>query len=474
MTRPLPEVNRLRAKVIQRGLEMGADYVDVRYQDLTVSFISGDNRGEPQLKQGSEMGVGVRTLADGRWGFSSTSDLSDFGLAAVVSDSLEMARSFPIPGHRVELAPVEPARATLAIAARYRPSEVDLDQRAATVAGLADSIGQAAPEITRVEYHYADVEGWQSFLSSEGAEIQTDFTRNILRLEAYAERGSQRSSTTGSIGGVGGWELIAGADLGGLQSQLAGNAIRWLDAEAAPAGSFPVILNNQAAENFVHEAVGHSAEADAIVPGASVLAGRLGQRLADEEVTVIDDPGLAGTVGHYLYDDEGVRGQRTTIIQQGVLAGYLTSRETAAALGLPPNGHGRAKSVHHPPIVRMGTIHFTPGDHSPEELFDGIDYGIYLLGKRGGQVDPAQGIFQFRPDRALLIEDSEDTRPLKGASLSGNILEILGNIEAVADDLCFDPGGCGKGLPMQLVPAGSGSPHLRLRSATIGGSRGGR
>ncbi len=486
--------------VLRRAEEMGAAYADARFQDRRLALLGlvarrGRKTAETwEVSAHTERGLGVRVVtAAGGEGFAATSDFRRAALAKVVSDGLAGAlQAERAPGDGREeacgaapgdgRAGANPRNSKLsvlgppvvsvgrAVTPRQKdPADFDLDAKR-DILRTFTAEAFARPETSRVSLAYADSSGTELLASTEGSRVEVDSARVIVHGNVEAARAAERCDSQESLGGVGGLELLAEPAVKDLARRLAENAADWLGAPAAPGGEMPTILDNQACENFTHEAVGHSCEADAVLAGASVMAGKLGVEVGAPGVTVIDDPGRPGTVGMFPYDDEGVPARRVTLIEDGVLRGYLHTRRTAAALGQAPNGHGRARDFGHPPIVRMGTINMEPGNHSFEELLEGVEEGIYLMGKRGGQVDPARGVFQFRPDRARVIRHGELAEPVRAPSLSGSILDILGNIDALGRDLRFHPGGCGKGFPTQIIPAGSGGPHVRLRRATIGGS----
>jgi TldD protein len=218
---------------------------------------------------------------------------------------------------------------------------------------------------------------------------------------------------------------------------------------------------------LVHEAFGHASEADLVLAGESILDGRMGEKLGADDVTIFDDPNMEGAFGSFPYDDEGVRGGRKVLMEDGVLTAFIHSRETAGRMGLEPNGAARSQDHSSRPLVRMSNTCMEAGDMSHEELFEGVKEGIYLKGTRGGEVDPAKGTFQFGAQEAFLVEDGEVTRPLRDVALMGSILETLLNVDGIGKDFCLaSPGFCGKG---QTVPVCDGGPHVRFLDAVVGG-----
>jgi TldD protein len=494
---PPRDIDEIMGFVLKRASDMGAAYADTRYQDRRLTLVGlTARRKDPgasarretwEVTRHVERGLGLRVVSPaGEEGFSATSDFSRQALSKAVSDAVngampagrEPGDGKAPPGQ----APAgRPGRGVSALGPpivtvgrsitprRLHPEDVDVEGKCDILRTFAAE-AFALPETGGVSLAYADSSGIDRFASTEGSKVETDAARVILRAGVEARGGAQVFDSAESLGGVGGLELLSEPAVKDLARHLSSSAAEWLGAEPAPGGEMVTILDNQAGENFVHEAVGHSCEADAVLTGASVMGGKLGVQVGAPGVTVIDDPGRPGTVGMFPYDDEGVPAERVTLIEDGVLRGYLHTRRTAAALGTAPNGHARARDFGHAPIVRMGTINLEAGEHTLEEMLEGVEEGIYLMGKRGGQVDPARGVFQFRPDRARLIRGGELGAPVRAPSLSGSILDILESIDSVGRDLRFHPGGCGKGFPVQVIPAGSGSPHLRLRRATIGGA----
>lgn len=475
----IDDPDRLLELVLERARDMGAEYADARFQDRRLTLIALEARrratrgddGAWEASRHIQRGLGLRVLLPGgAEGFAATTCFDRAALAKLVSDAVSGASSEGAaagPGMGPPVVNVD----EVATPRRVHPEDLDLDAKREILRTFrAEAFARPATEA--VSLAYADASGTDLFASTEGSRVETDSARVVLNAEVTASSAPASFGSAESLGGVGGLELLAEPAVKGLAARLAGNAHDWLGAGDPPGGVMTAVLDNQACENFVHEAVGHSCEADAVLSGASVMAGRVGQRVGAAGVTVVDDPGRPGTVGMYPYDDEGVRARRVKLIEDGKLIEYLHSRPTAAAMDARPNGHARARDFGHRPIVRMGTINLEPGDFRVEEMLEDVSSGIYLMGKRGGQVNPAQGVFQFRPDRARLIEDGRLGAPVKPPSLSGSILDILTNIDAIGRDLCFHPGGCGKGFPAQIIPAGSGSPHVRLRRATIGGTKG--
>jgi TldD protein len=269
------------------------------------------------------------------------------------------------------------------------------------------------------------------------------------------------------LGGAAGYEILNDGILMEKAREAAMSTIRLLGARSAPSGKFTVIADPDLAGVFAHEAVGHATEADLVLSGDSILKGVMGQKIGNELVSIFDDPTIPAGFGSFPYDDEGVKARKKMLIENGVLMEFLNSRETAGKMNTEPNGSARAQSAGSSPLVRMSNTMIGNGDQSFEELIEDIDYGVYLKGTRGGQVDTAKGMFQFNAAEGYLIEKGNLISPLKDVSLSGSTLETLNNIDALANDFRLgSPGFCGKG---QLVSVCDGGPHIRIRNAVVGG-----
>jgi len=248
--------------------------------------------------------------------------------------------------------------------------------------------------------------------------------------------------------------------------RAARRAIALLDAERPRGGIMNAVLDPELAGVFAHEAVGHAAEADLVQEGGSVLAGRIGDRIGSDVVTIVDDPTLPG-FGFEPVDAEGSRVAKTTVVERGVLSSFLHSRETLPVVGSGHAGNARAMPGQ-VPQVRMTNTYIEEGDSTPEELIAECRKGVLLCGSRGGQVDPGRGVFQFNAEYGYLIEHGECGAMVRDVSLSGEILATLHNISLCARSRKMHAGYCGKGG--QTVPVSDGAPHVLLHGAVVGGS----
>jgi TldD protein len=243
-----------------------------------------------------------------------------------------------------------------------------------------------------------------------------------------------------------------------------------LEAQPAPAGSMTVVLGSGWPGILLHEAVGHGLEGDFNRKGSSAFSGRVGERVAAKGVTVVDDGTIANRRGSLNVDDEGNPTQRTVLIEDGILRGYLQDSLNARLMGVPVTGNARRESYAHLPMPRMTNTMMLNGDKSPEEIIASVKHGLYAANFGGGQVDITSGKFVFSTTEAYLIEDGKITTPVKGATLIGNGPEALTRVSMIGNDLALDPGVGTCGKEGQSVPVGVGQPTVRIDGLTVGGT----
>ncbi len=243
-----------------------------------------------------------------------------------------------------------------------------------------------------------------------------------------------------------------------------------LDAGEAPAGNMTVVLGPGWPGILLHEAIGHGLEGDFNRKGTSAFSGRVGERVASDLCTVVDDGTLAGRRGSLSIDDEGTATEQTVLIENGILKGYMQDKLNARLMGVKPTGNGRRESYACLPLPRMTNTYMLPGNHHPDEILQSVKKGLYAKNFSGGQVDITSGKFVFSASEAYLIEDGKITRPVRGATLIGNGPEVLTKVSMVGSDLELDSGVGTCGKEGQSVPVGVGQPTLKIDGLTVGGT----
>ena len=438
---------------------MTVDFFDTRVLRGSRTRIVLDNGKLEEIAQVPFQGASVRALFGGAWGFVTTDRVD--GLGKEIDLAKRIARKI---GRQEDLRLAEaPSGRSVVVAVKRDPRDLSLEEKVALLREIEDAAKIDGVSSTQAVYSEMDLTAHYS--SSEGLDLESRMTRMGFVISAVAHRNGLYQTDGEGRAGVGGLELFDREDPQSLARQVGETAVALLDARAARGGSYPVVLDQELAGVFAHEAVGHATEGDIILEGDSCLEGKLGERIGSELVTVKDDPSLMLN-GYYPFDDEGSLAQETVLVENGVLRSYLNTRETAARLGGVP-GNARAEGMSRP-VVRMSNTYIANGDWKLEEILEELKSGVYLAGSRGGQVSTGEGIFQFNAKKGYIIEDGERTQLLRDVSLSGKILETLLHVRAVGDDLKYNSGRCGKSG--QLVPVSDGSPHLLVEQATVGGT----
>jgi len=244
-----------------------------------------------------------------------------------------------------------------------------------------------------------------------------------------------------------------------------------LDADAAPAGTMTVVLGPGWPGVLLHEAVGHGLEGDFNRKGTSAFSGRMGEKVAAEGVTIVDDGTIPERRGSLSVDDEGTPTERTVLIENGVLVNYMQDKLNARLMNMKATGNGRRESFAHLPMPRMTNTFMLAGEHDPGEIIASVEKGLYAVNFSGGQVDITSGKFVFSASEAYLIENGKVTRPVRGATLIGNGPEVMNQVSMVGNDLKLDSGVGVCGKDGQSVPVGVGQPTLRIDSLTVGGTQ---
>ena len=453
------------AKTVDFGQSLGAKYVEVRAQNLfKTSFTTKDGNVE-SAKNGTESGAGIRALFNGAWGFVSLGSLEAKALQDSVKEAVSLAKaaSFHVKAP-VELAAVKSIEDTVVANPKKNPKDVSMEQKIENTLKMDKAIFGYDKQIKSCTISYLDVTGTNYFVNSEGTCIQQDKLYVWSRILASAKEASVFASAREEIGSTAGYEVFDTQPPEQLGTIVAKRTVDQLKAKTPKGGAFPAVVGPNVVGVFIHEAMGHLAEADLTLSG-SILFDKVGKQIASDVVTVYDDGTVEGAFGSFKYDDEGVLAQKTVLIQNGTLTGLMQNRETAHKLNMQPTGNARAEDFRVEPLIRMRNTYLAGGDCSFEELIEDVKFGYYLKSFRGGQAN-LDGTFQVGIQEAYEIINGEIGAPVRSASVSGNTLETLRKVEAAGKDLELWPGRCGKGQTAFIC---DGGPHMRVGEITIGG-----
>ncbi len=453
----------LAERVVGRALAHGGDFAEVFCEQRTGFGLSIDESRIERVQSGSELGAGVRVISGETTYFAHVDGLAERDLeraAAAVGAAARGERRKPQALGAVEA----PRLQEVAIV----PAEVPADRKADLLRTCDEIARGAGGEVAQVQASYSEGRRRVTVANSDGRFAADDRTRVRLGVQAVARRNGKVETGFETLGGHSGYELTTEGAPERIAERASRVALTLLDADPAPAGAMPVVVGGGFGGVLFHEMTGHGLEADHVQKGASVYAGKLGERVAAPEVDAFDDGRMPGEWGTDAIDDEGTPAQRTPVIHSGRITSYLYDLVRARKDGVASTGNGRRESFRHLPIPRMTNTYIAPGKAKPEELIAEVERGFYAVSFAGGQVDPTTGDFVFGVSEGYLIEAGEVTRPCRGATLIGNCLEALAQIDAVACDFLMKTGFCGKGG--QRVPVGTGQGHVRIRELTVGGT----
>ncbi|HKL67650.1 MAG TPA: TldD/PmbA family protein, partial [Bacteroidales bacterium] len=304
--------------------------------------------------------------------------------------------------------------------------------------------------------------------NSEGTYLRDELPLLFFIVQTMSDDGKARHMSRERLSRHSGFEMFSEVSPEEVAETAAREAIAMLDAEEAPAGMMDVVMQNGWGGVLVHEAVGHPLEADNIAKGVGAFTGKVGQKVASDVFTMVDDGTIPNARGTINFDDEGTQAKRNVLIENGILKGYMTDILSAKQLDMKRTGNGRRESFRYMPIPRMTNTFIDNGDSDPDDILSSTDKGLYVQSLSGGSVNPVTGVFNFTCREAYLIENGKKTRPVKGATLIGSCLDVISSIDAVGNDLAFGPGICGKG---QSAEVDAGQPTVRIRGINVGGSK---
>jgi TldD protein len=463
---------RALSRTLGTALERSVDAADLYFEYTTQDSLVLE---EGIVKSGDrhvEQGVGVRAQAGERQGYAHSDEVTVESLE-IAATTARAITADPGDGGAVAVRSGHGRRDLYPVA--HPPTELAVDRKVA----LLDQIDAYArgrdPRIKQVMASCVAQHSHVLMVSSDAETVGDARPLVRLNVQVIAEDAEGRRREVGyqGMGGRSGFEPLLDPDAWRpLVDEAVRIALLNLEAEPCPAGSMTVVLGPGWPGILLHEAIGHGLEGDFNRKKTSAFSDRLGERVASEGVTVVDDGTLPGRRGSLNVDDEGTTTQRTVLIENGILCGYLQDKLNARLMGMAPTGNGRRESYAHLPMPRMTNTFMLAGHEDPEEILRSVDRGIYAVSFGGGQVDITSGKFVFSASEAYRIEDGRIGPPLKGATLIGNGPDVLTRVSRIGNDLQLDRGVGTCGKDGQSVPVGVGLPTLRIEDLTVGGTQG--
>jgi len=482
MTRQLVKPERfflekfgLTERHLERGLGAALgkqiDYADLYFEYRISESLSLEEGMIKRASKNISQGVGVRALAGEKTGYAFSDEISVENLELAGSRAkgiAERAGAGNPPPVRVGGTPLHDLYPV-----RIPPIEIPVERKIDLLQRIDSIARKEDPRIVQVMGSFASEYKIVLVATSAGIMIGDIQPLSRLNITCIAQEGDNRQMGTCGGGGRAEFEFfLEEGRFGRYAKEAARLAVVNLSAADAPAGTMDVVLGPGWPGVLLHEAIGHGLEGDFNRKKTSAFTDRIGQRVASELVTVVDDGTIPSRRGSLNMDDEGTPTGRTVLIERGILRGYMQDRLNARLMGMKPTGNGRRESYAYQPMPRMTNTFMLPGNSTPEEIIGSVKRGLYAVTFGGGQVDITSGKFVFSASEAYLIKDGKITRPVKGATLIGHGPEVLTRVSMVGNDLKLDEGigTCGK--DGQMVPVGVGLPTIKVEGLTVGGTQG--
>lgn len=459
--------NQLEA-VLGNMLGREVDYGDLYFQH---SYHEGWSLEDGKVKEGSlniEQGVGVRAISGEKTGFAYSDEIR----LPALEQAAQSARAIARAGQSGQQA-VAALGATLPTPLYTAANPLKSLEDAAKVALLKVADAEARRQDSRVQQVFVSLSGVHDVVlvaATDGS--WSGDVRPLVRfnVSVIVEEHGRREQGTAGGGGRVDYSYFSEEQVKDYAREAVRQALINLNAVAAPAGMMPVVLGSGWPGILLHEAVGHGLEGDFNRKGTSAYAGKIGQKVASEHCTIVDDGTLPDRRGSLTVDDEGTAAEHTVLIENGILKGYMQDKHNAKLMGVAPTGNGRRESYAHLPMPRMTNTYMLAGQHERDEIIASVERGLYAANFGGGQVDITSGKFVFSASEAYLIENGKITQPVKGATLIGNGPDTMNQVSMVGNDLELDTGVGTCGKEGQSVPVGVGQPTLKIDQITVGGT----
>lgn len=452
--------------VLEAALSNGGDFSEVFIEDKYVNRLELQSGKLEKSISGRDFGVGIRIFSGLQSIYTYTTDFSEEGLllaakraALAIKDGVNgtlhpLRKEIFQPIHQIEQMPktVEHARK---VAVMRKANEIarNYDER-----------------IRQVGLRYIDEEQHVLIANSEGKFVEDTRVHSRLSIQATASDGVEMQTGFYGPGAHAGFEFIEKLDLDHYAGEASRIAITMLGADECPSGKFPVIIDNEFGGVIFHEACGHGLEATSVAKNNSVFANRIGEKVAPEIVTYIDDGTLPNEWGSLNIDDEGEKTPKNVLIENGILKGYLIDKFNARRMNAEATGSSRRESYRFNPTSRMTNTYIAPGTSTPEEIITSTEKGLYAKYMGGGSVNPATGDYNFAVSEAYLVKNGKIDRPVRGATLIGNGAKTLQLVDKVGNNLAHGAGMCGS--ISGSLPVNVGQPMIRISEITVGGTKG--
>ncbi len=460
-------MNKSIAKeVLLEALTTGADYAEIFFENTYKGSINYLSRHVESIENEELYGVGLRLLIGDKETYGYTNDLSKESLLKLA----RKVRSGFNETQKVFDFDFKTEAYSNVINIKRKNKDIPYSEKIPYLKEVSDAIYGYSPLITQAKVCLEERTQEIEIFTSEGKHVKD--LRNTQRINstAYASDGLRSQSIRSSIGGNFDLDEFKNKDLKTFGSELAKSCVTMLSASDMVGGVYPVVIHNGFGGVLFHEACGHSLEATSVAKGLSVFSGKVGEKIASDIVTAIDDGTLKGEWGSLNVDDEGNKTQNNVLIENGILKGYMIDKKNGRTMGLQPTGSSRRENYKYSPTSRMTNTYIANGTSSFDEIIKSTKYGLFAKSLGGGSVNPLTGEFNFAVNEGYMIEDGKITKPVRGATLIGNGANALKNIDMVSNNMTFGHGVCGS--LSGSICANVGEPTIRILNMTVGGNGG--
>jgi TldD protein len=460
-------------KIFREALKEGGEFADLYFEQTHSVVIACEEDRIEKVISGLDIGAGLRVLFGGRTIYSFTNEITQHGLLDL---AWKINRAIKEDREERMASPIHPSSGPFsnplirkASSIEKDPENISIREKVSVVKRANDVARGLNPHVQQVRVLYRDVSQMLSIANSEGFFIEGERVGTVFSVQVVSAKENIIQTGYEPLGGTMGFELFDSNPPEQVAEVATKRSLLMLSARKAPMGRMPVVLSSEAGGTMIHEAIGHGLEADLAQEGLSVYSKKIGESVASPLITVVDDPTLTQKRGSYAFDDEGTLSQRTLLVEEGVLKGYLYDRLTALKDGVKSTGNGRRESYQHKPIPRMSNTLIVPGKTRPEEIIRSVEKGLFVKKMGGGQVNTVNGDFVFEVSEGYLIDKGMVGEAVRGAILTGNGPQVLKEIDMVGNDIGFGIGTCGK--DGQGVPVADAQPTLRIPELIVGGGQ---
>lgn len=456
----------LLVDVMLAALSGGGDFVELFGEDTYSTVNRMLNGMVEEGVSGRDYGLGIRIFQGLRSVYAFTNDTDRDNLIKV---ALEAAAALQGSGQAGQIV-LNRVKIEKAHPIMVEPRSVGQAEKVAIMKKAHQAAAGYDKQISQVVVNYADTDQNVFIANSDGLMVTDRRVRTRMSIGTVASKGNEKQTIFSGPGAHRGFELFEMVDIEELAIDAAKSAVIMVNANYAPSGRYPVIIDNGFGGVIFHEACGHSLEATSVAKGASEFSGRLGQKVAAELVTAVDDGTIPNAWGSLNIDDEGTKTRRNVLIEDGILKGYMIDKLNGRRMGMEPTGNGRRQSYKFAPTARMTNTFICAGKHTRDEIISNTEYALYAKKMGGGSVNPATGEFNFAVNEGYIVRNGKIDEPVRGATLIGKGSEILQKIDMVGNNLTTGQGMCGS--LSGSIPTDVGQPTIRVSEIVVGGRKG--